>query len=82
MLRGGDKSYTCICDAAVIARLCCEGGLGRHLGSDCAGSRHEYARGVSGFWEVVLCLRSKHFPMDLCTFTDLDRLGILAAQRL
>jgi len=52
------------------------------LGSDCAGSRHEYARGVSGFWEVVLCLRSKHFPMDLCTFTDLDRLGILAAQRL
>ncbi|KAF1938565.1 hypothetical protein EJ02DRAFT_19661 [Clathrospora elynae] len=26
--RGGDKSYTCICDAAGIARLCCERGTG------------------------------------------------------
>jgi len=68
---GGDKSYTSICDAAVIARLLLrkEYWVGRGSANG-AGSRHEYARGVSNSWEVVLCLRSKRFPMHLWAFAD------------
>jgi hypothetical protein len=31
---------------------------------------------------VVLCVRSKHFPTHLCAFTSLVRFGNLDAQRL
>ena len=63
-LRGGGKSYTRICDAAVIARFC----AGRGTGS-LEQALLKVETGVRPWRlclsEVVLCLRSKHFLMRL-----------------
>lgn len=63
MPRGDDKSYTSICDAAVIARFCCK----RRTGSERGRLWRRVRTGVRPwrallFWEAVLCLRSTRFP--------------------
>lgn len=64
MLRGGDKSYTRICDAAVLARFCAEGEPGCR-----SKALVKVETGVRPWRlclsEVVLCLRSKHALMRL-----------------